>query len=188
MTHPNDRHDLARPDEQVHFPVARTIPTKAGSFTAFGANVGRGMTITLTADIIEAQRDRHGDLSRSWVALLHDEDAQVARFGQVIVRPGPWLADEEIWIHGIRVGRWSGTAPVAPPGASPTSARRSARRSREALRPRPVHQQDARRLRAWPAPDRARRRGTGARVGRRPSRGNPVIAWHEDPNRRTRPS
>lgn len=99
-----DPHDLPRPGDQVHFLAPITISTKANSFTGSGANLDRGDTITLTADIIDAQRDRRGNLSRSWVALLHDEHAQVARYGQVIVRPGPWPADQEVWIYGDR--RW----------------------------------------------------------------------------------
>jgi hypothetical protein len=99
-----DPHDLPRPGDQVHFLAPITFSTKANSFTGAGATLNRGDTITITADIIEAQRDRHGDLSRSWVALLHDEDAQVARFGQVVARPGSWPEDQERWTYGDR--RW----------------------------------------------------------------------------------
>lgn len=102
--HENDPHDLPQPGSQVHFLAPITFSTKVNSFTGTGANLDRGDTITLTADIIEAQRDRNGDLSRSWLGLLHDEDAQVARFGHVIARPGPWPEGQEVWTYGDR--RW----------------------------------------------------------------------------------
>lgn len=49
-----------------------------------------------------AARDRYGSLDGSWVTLLHDPDAQVHRWGQQMIAPGPWPAAADPWVYGDR--------------------------------------------------------------------------------------
>lgn len=75
-----------------------------------------------------AARDRYGSLDGSWVTLLHDPDAQVRRWGQQMITPGPWPAAAEHWVYEIASGSWSATTHDVPRGQSamtPTAPPRS---------------------------------------------------------------
>ncbi|UYN83234.1 MAG: hypothetical protein KIT89_11100 [Microcella sp.] len=89
---------LPKPGDQVHFLVTGlTIPTSTG-IMALSHVTTRGETITITDDLIQAARDRHG--APGWPALVHDEAAQFARWGEVRFRPGPAPDDLESWTPG----------------------------------------------------------------------------------------
>lgn len=60
----------------------------------------RGQTFTVTSEMIAAARDRHGSLASSWLSFVYDEPGQIARYGAVIVRPGPAPADLRPWEYG----------------------------------------------------------------------------------------
>lgn len=88
---------LPKPGDQFH--AVTTGITVATSTSLLGAStvLTRGQTVTLTADMIEASRDRNGD---SWLDLLHDDLAQIARWGEVRIAPGPAPADMAPWLPG----------------------------------------------------------------------------------------
>jgi len=87
--------------EQVH--VLRSglsIHTGEGTMLSVRAVIlQRGQTITITSSMLDAHRDRHGELS-GWIGIVHDEDAQVRRFGEVIARAGEAPADLKPWTRG----------------------------------------------------------------------------------------
>ena len=58
----------------------------------------RGQSITVTEDMIEASRDRHGNVT--WPAMVHDEAAQLRRWGKIHIAPGEPPANMRPWIHG----------------------------------------------------------------------------------------
>ncbi|MFI8632150.1 hypothetical protein ACIGEP_06120 [Microbacterium sp. NPDC077663] len=108
-----------RPGEQVHVLVPLNVKVKPG-FTGSSMLLDRSATITMTADLIAAQRDRFGKLA-DWLALLGDDEAQVARFGEIVSRPGPAPADLKRWVVGdatwrderakARAAAWAETDP-----------------------------------------------------------------------------
>ena len=61
----------------------------AGS--GFWPSMIRGAEVTLTSVMIDSTRDR---LGRSWLELLDDAEAQVARWRRVTIRRGPWPDDD----------------------------------------------------------------------------------------------
>lgn len=78
-----------------------TVSLGGGSLMSGRAVVlERGQTFTVTSAMIEAARDRHGSLDGSWLGVVYDDDAQRARYGAVIVRPGPAPADLRPWEYG----------------------------------------------------------------------------------------
>lgn len=108
-----------RPGEQVHVLVPLNVKVKP-EFNSSSMLLDRSATFTLTSDMIEAQRDRFGKLA-DWLALLGDDEAQVARFGEVWTRPGPAPADLKRWVYGdatwrderarARAAAWAETDP-----------------------------------------------------------------------------
>lgn len=71
----------------VHFLGAMTVPTST-SMARPSRNLQFGDELVLTAEVIEALRDRHGRVRL--LELLDDEPAQVLAYGSVKVRRGPW--------------------------------------------------------------------------------------------------
>jgi hypothetical protein len=95
---------LPVPGDQFHVLVSGfTIHTKPNSFTSTAAVLDRGATVTVTDDLIEASRDRFGNLG--WPAILHDPEAQVRRWGRVHIAPGPAPAGLQRWEYGD--ARWA---------------------------------------------------------------------------------
>lgn len=52
----------------------------------------RGDEMSLTQETLDAGRHHFGNLPL-WLALLHDPEAQLRRYGRQIVAPGPWARD-----------------------------------------------------------------------------------------------
>ena len=69
--------------EVVHFLTAATVPGPGYLSLA----LIRGDELTITPELREASIDR---LGRSWLDLVHDPEAQIARWGEVRFAPGPW--------------------------------------------------------------------------------------------------
>lgn len=74
----------------VHFLGALTLH-ESKTLGSTARNVSYGSEAILTADIIDANRDRYGQ----WplLGLLDDEPGQIKAWGKVKVRRGPWPAD-----------------------------------------------------------------------------------------------
>lgn len=87
MTNPTNptasANPLARPAEQFHWLVSGIIwHTREPSLFGGTSEISlRGQTVTLTDEMLSAS---------PWLALLGDEQAQVERWGQVRIMPGPW--------------------------------------------------------------------------------------------------
>jgi hypothetical protein len=60
--------------------------------------ITRGDRIVVTEELIEASRDRNGNLT--WPAMVHDEAAQLRRWGKIHLAPGEPPADMQPWIYG----------------------------------------------------------------------------------------
>lgn len=58
----------------------------------------RGDRIEVTAEMITADRDRHG--RPGWTAMVHDPDRQLRRWGKVLLAPGEPPADMMPWEPG----------------------------------------------------------------------------------------
>lgn len=58
----------------------------------------RGDSFVVTAGMLEADLDRNG--KPSWSVLVHDPDAQYARWGKLYLAPGEAPADMQPWIVG----------------------------------------------------------------------------------------
>lgn len=85
------------PGSQFHVLRAITIANGVG-LHAQAEVVERGRTLTVTAGMYESTQDKFG---RSWMDDIADEAAQVQRWGEVRVAPGPWPTDEPTWTtHG----------------------------------------------------------------------------------------
>ncbi len=95
---PKTDNPYVRPGESVHVLVPLNVKVKPG-FHSSSMLLDRSATFVLTADLIQAQRDRFGKLA-DWLLLLGDDDAQIARFGEVWTRPGPAPADLRRWVVG----------------------------------------------------------------------------------------
>lgn len=71
------------------------------STSIFGApsvTLFRGDEIQIDAEMLEADLDRRG--RPGWSGVLHDEAAQLQRWGAVRLRPGRAPRDLESWTHG----------------------------------------------------------------------------------------
>lgn len=82
------------PGDQIHILSPITIALGTSLADSMKADVVPvGATVTLTASILDASRDREG---RSWILdLVDDEDGQRARWnGKVVFARGAWPADE----------------------------------------------------------------------------------------------
>lgn len=71
-----------------------------GPFSSRSAELKRGQTFTVTSAMLDANRDRHGSLETSMLGLVHDPDAQRARYGDVMLAPGPAPDDMRPWVYG----------------------------------------------------------------------------------------
>lgn len=58
----------------------------------------RGDSFVVTQGMLEADLDRHG--KPSWSVLVHDPDAQYAKWGKLYLAPGEAPADMEPWLPG----------------------------------------------------------------------------------------
>ncbi|MDQ0725694.1 hypothetical protein [Microbacterium sp. W4I20] len=82
---------LPVPGTTIHCLVSGTTISTGTSFTSRGAVLDRGTNITVTADMIEGNRDAGGRYRGP--ALVHDADAQIAAHGCVLFAPGPAPSD-----------------------------------------------------------------------------------------------
>lgn len=83
----------------TYAPKAGDVIHTLGSITVayfdyHSAAVSRGQNITLTDQIIELSKDRAGD---SWLSIVDDEEAQIARWGSRLVAPGPCPPEVAWW-------------------------------------------------------------------------------------------
>lgn len=58
----------------------------------------RGQSFTVTAEMIEASKDRFGNVT--WPAMVRDEAAQLRRWGKIHLAPGAAPQDMQPWIYG----------------------------------------------------------------------------------------
>lgn len=87
---------LAAPGETVHFLATTSLSTSL-DLGSIGVMVHRASNVIITEELLRANRDR---LGRSIFDLVGDDDAQIQRYGQVLVAPGPWPENTPAWIHG----------------------------------------------------------------------------------------
>lgn len=87
------------PGSQFHFVnTGLTFSTSADDMTGASSQVAtRGQTVTVTASLVEASRDRFG---HSWLDLVDDPGQQVARWGKVYFSRGPAPEDMSPWTPG----------------------------------------------------------------------------------------
>ena len=79
---------IAAPGERVTVLLdGLSIATGAGALGGAGMTLTRGQTFVVTDALIEASRDRNGDLG--WPKLVHDEAAQLAFWGRRMLAPAP---------------------------------------------------------------------------------------------------
>lgn len=84
------------PGDQLHFLKSGFLfRSSEGSFG--GETSARAQTITVTTTLLELAKDRNGN---SWIDLVHDEQAQITRWGQPMFRSGPAPADLSPWQPG----------------------------------------------------------------------------------------
>jgi hypothetical protein len=85
------------PGDSIHFLVDGFTFALDTGLMAQSHVSRRGETAVLTQKLIDASRDRDG---HSWLDLLHDELAQIERWGQVRFAPGAAPADIAPWLPG----------------------------------------------------------------------------------------
>lgn len=77
--------------QTFHFLVSGVTHPSPKSANHFHEVSHRGDEITITQHLLDASRNRLGDLP-PWLALLHDPQAQCDVLGHVVTAPGPWPA------------------------------------------------------------------------------------------------
>lgn len=87
-----------KPGEQFHFVRSGFIFSTSKSFLGASEVSRRGATVTVSDALLEASKDRYG--ADSWLALVDDDDAQRARWGEVIFARGPAPAGLSPWTPG----------------------------------------------------------------------------------------
>ncbi|MDD7929884.1 hypothetical protein [Microbacterium thalli] len=87
---------LPRAGEQVHALVTGTTLATGGPYG--GTVLTRGQTFTITDAMLELSKNRFGQYSG--VALVHDPEAQIEKYGEVRFAPGPAPADLDPWTYG----------------------------------------------------------------------------------------
>ncbi len=87
---------LPRAGEQVHALVTGTTLATGGPHG--GTVLTRGQTFTITDAMLELSKNRFGE--HSGVALVHDAEAQIEKYGEVRFAPGPAPADLQPWTPG----------------------------------------------------------------------------------------
>jgi hypothetical protein len=68
----------------------------------------RGESYTVTNELIAATTNTLGE---SWINIIHDDEAQLAKWGAVRFAPGPWPAEKPTWTYGDR--EWAEAREVA---------------------------------------------------------------------------
>lgn len=93
----DDNYDELTPEplnvgDQFHVRVPTTIRTADtfGSAHVFP----RGATLTVSEELVRANTNARG---QSWISIIHDTDAQIAKWGEVRFGVGPFPADAETW-------------------------------------------------------------------------------------------
>lgn len=73
-------------------------------------NLRRGDSFVVTQAMLDADLDRHGN--PSWSVMVHDEDAQYARWGRLHLAPGeapegiqPWVVGDPDWREAREAAR-----------------------------------------------------------------------------------
>lgn len=92
---------LPKPADEIHFlESGHVIPLALPEeFLGAGSHITtRGETVFVTERMIRAAEDRYGH--PGWPAFVHDEAAQVERYGSVWVRAGRAPADMDPWLPG----------------------------------------------------------------------------------------
>lgn len=104
--------------EMVHFLTAATVPGPGYLSLA----LIRGDVLEVTPELREASLDR---LGRSWLDLVHNPEAQIARWGEVRFAPGPWPEAEHRIIPGSHEEQELITDAWRDAWAQPTDAERT---------------------------------------------------------------
>lgn len=89
---------LPVPGETVHCLITGTTIPTGGGFAASGVVLERAQNVIVTAEMLEATRDRFGTLGG--IALAHDPDEQQRRWGHQKFAPGPAPAEMQPWTPG----------------------------------------------------------------------------------------
>ncbi|WP_104193877.1 hypothetical protein [Cryobacterium sp. M25] len=86
-----------KPGDQFHFTESGLTFTTDPNLSGAAQVSFRGQTVTITDALLEAARDR---LGTSWLDLMHDMQAQKARWGREMFKPG--VAPESLtrWTPG----------------------------------------------------------------------------------------
>lgn len=96
---------ILRPGDRIYFLSPITLLVRAtASGVGGGVMVERGSTVTITQAILDLNKDREG---KSFLALIDDEEAQVAKFGRKVVGRGPWPSDVPVIEPGTQEARWA---------------------------------------------------------------------------------
>ncbi|RPE76472.1 MULTISPECIES: hypothetical protein [unclassified Frondihabitans] len=96
MTTTTTGNPLARPGASVHF-LGTVSLARSLALGSVGILVNRGDVAVLTEELLRANQDRNG---ASVFDLIDDPDAQIEKYGQVLVAPGPWPEDQPTWVYG----------------------------------------------------------------------------------------
>lgn len=103
-TIPDDGPRVAQVGDVVHFLRSGFSVPQSLDHELFGGPGNRPMTrgdeLVITERHREAARNRLG--GPGWLALVHDPDEQVRRWGHVVIVPGPRPVGMERWIRGDR--------------------------------------------------------------------------------------
>jgi hypothetical protein len=126
VTEEADGPRVIAPGEQFHaLADGLTIGRSAQPWSILPAIVTkRGETYTADADMIAAAVNRHGQ--PGWTATVHDEAAQLRRWGRVYLAPGPAPEGLESWEHGSPEWAQARAAAHAAAVAEPDAERRTA--------------------------------------------------------------
>ncbi|KZE91779.1 hypothetical protein [Microbacterium sp. TNHR37B] len=84
----------ARPAEQFHFLTTGMMwRAKPAALFGSGSEISqRGQTVTITAEMLDAS---------PWISrYLGDPEAQIEKWGEVRIAPGPFPADASPYVHG----------------------------------------------------------------------------------------
>jgi len=85
------------PGTEFHFLKSGMAYSTDTSLTGGTTVSRRGQTGTITQTLLDANVDRNG---HTFFELLHDEDAQINRWGEIVFAPGPAPADLTAWTPG----------------------------------------------------------------------------------------
>lgn len=87
-----------RAGDTIHSLRADISIHSGGGFTGASIPLKAGQNICITQAIIDASRNAAG---WSWMSLIGDDDAQIAKWGHVRFRPGPAPTEAQTWTeHG----------------------------------------------------------------------------------------